>query len=267
MKILTYEHLGKSTSGFCGLLLFPAHRMACKIKNHFSGDYILTTTAADESSAIGNDLLDFSMSPLWFSGWRLRCKRAIDIVVSAIFLLLLLPLFAMIAIVVKLSSRGPIFFRWRIVGKDGELLEAFKFRSMYCDAEERKARLLAENEMSGPVFKMTNDPRITNVGRWLRKFSLDELPQLWSVLKGDLSLVGPRPPLRSEYAAFSEWQKLKLRVKPGVTCLWQVGGRNRISDFNEWVRLDLEYIERWSLWLDLRILIRTLYAVIGGSGK
>ena len=224
-------------------------------------------TAAAEPSAIGCDVLEFSMSPLWFSQWRLLCKRAIDIAISSIFLLVLFPLFAMIALAVSLSSPGPILFRWRIVGKDGEPLNAFKFRSMYCNAEERKARLLTENEMSGPVFKMTNDPRITGVGRWLRKFSLDELPQLWSVLKGDMSLVGPRPPLRSEYAAFTEWQKLKLRVKPGITCLWQVSGRNRISEFNEWVRLDLEYIERWSLWLDLRILVKTIQAVFSGSGK
>ena len=138
---------------------------------------------------------------------------------------------------------------------------------MYCDADDRKARLLEKNEMDGPVFKMTDDPRITGVGRWLRKYSLDELPQLWSVLKGDLSLVGPRPPLRSEYANFSEWQKLKLKVKPGITCLWQVGGRNRISDFNDWVGLDLQYIERWSLVLDFQILLKTAYTVIAGSGK
>jgi lipopolysaccharide/colanic/teichoic acid biosynthesis glycosyltransferase len=207
------------------------------------------------------------MSPLWVSKWRLSCKRAIDIIIAATSLILLSPLLAIIAIAVKVSSPGPILFRWRVVGKGGKPLEAFKFRSMYRDAEERKARLLALNEMQGPVFKITNDPRITRVGRWLRKYSLDELPQLWSVFKGDLSLVGPRPPLQSEYIGFTERQKLKLSVKPGITCLWQVGGRNQISDFDEWIRLDLLYIQQWSLGLDFRILLRTTAAVLSGTGK
>jgi lipopolysaccharide/colanic/teichoic acid biosynthesis glycosyltransferase len=123
------------------------------------------------------------------------------------------------------------------------------------------------NEMSGPVFKMTDDPRVTPFGRWLRKYSLDELPQLWSVLKSDMSLVGPRPPLQSEYALFSDWQKRKLQVKPGLTCLWQVSGRNYISNFDDWVKLDLEYINNWNLLLDFQILLRTIPVVIFGKGK
>ncbi len=138
---------------------------------------------------------------------------------------------------------------------------------MVVGADDMKPALLAKNEMSGPVFKLTNDPRITRVGAWMRRYSLDELPQLYSVLVGDMSLVGPRPPLATEYERFTEYQKQKLSVKPGITCLWQVSGRNRVRDFDEWVRLDLEYIRNWSPWLDLHILVRTLGTVISGSGK
>jgi len=144
---------------------------------------------------------------------------------------------------------------------------SYKFRSMYEDADQRKAQLLARNEMRGPVFKISNDPRVTSLGRFLRKHSLDELPQLWSVVKGDMSLVGPRPPLVTEYEQFTDFQKLKLTVKPGITCLWQVNGRNKVKDFDEWVKLDLEYIRSWSLWLDIKILLKTFAAVLAGTGK
>jgi lipopolysaccharide/colanic/teichoic acid biosynthesis glycosyltransferase len=138
---------------------------------------------------------------------------------------------------------------------------------MYKDADETKARLVSQNEMIGPVFKLTNDPRVTPVGKFLRTFSLDELPQLWSVIKGDMSLVGPRPPLQSEYEQFTDWQKQKLTVKPGITCLWQTRGRNEIKDFNDWVKLDLEYIEKRSFWFDIKILLDTMKCVIKGTGK
>jgi lipopolysaccharide/colanic/teichoic acid biosynthesis glycosyltransferase len=138
---------------------------------------------------------------------------------------------------------------------------------MVANADQFKASLEKRNEMTGPVFKLTDDPRITPVGAWLRRYSLDELPQLYSVLKGDMSLVGPRPPLVTEYARFSAYQKQKLAVTPGMTCLWQINGRNDVSDFDEWVRLDLEYIRCWSLWLDCTILARTAWVVIAGSGK
>src|SRR6266496_2892984 len=137
---------------------------------------------------------------------------------------------------------------------------------MVSNADQLKTDLYARNEMVGPVFKIKDDPRTTKFGRFLRKYSLNELPQLWSVLKGDMSLVGPRPAFRHELDRYELWQKRKLCVKPGITCLWQVSGRNRISDFDEWVRLDLEYIDRWSLWLDVRILARTAWAVCSGTG-
>ena len=198
---------------------------------------------------------------------HLGIKRFIDVVVSSVGLLVLLPLFALIAFAIKLTSKGPIFYRWRVVGEGGSPITSYKFRSMYQDADSRKADLLRHNEMSGPVFKMSNDPRITFVGRWLRKYSLDELPQLWSVFKGDLSLVGPRPPLQSEFERFSEIQKQKVSVKPGLTCLWQVSGRNQISDFDDWVRLDLQYIREWSLTLDFKILLKTIPTLVLGRGK
>ena len=144
---------------------------------------------------------------------------------------------------------------------------SYKFRSMYANADEIKAQLAHLNEMRGPAFKITGDPRITPVGRWIRKYSLDELPQLFSVLMGQMSLVGPRPPLVNEYEVFTHYQKQKMAVKPGLTCLWQVNGRNQISNYDDWVRLDLEYIRTWSPWLDVKILFKTVRAVVRGSGK
>jgi exopolysaccharide biosynthesis polyprenyl glycosylphosphotransferase len=203
----------------------------------------------------------------WQSPINLAVKRMLDVTVSAVFLLLLLPVFLVIAIAVKLGSAGPIFYRWKVVGRDGRPFVGYKFRSMVANADALRGQLVEHNEMSGPVFKMSGDPRITKVGAWLRRYSLDELPQLYNVLKGEMSLVGPRPPLITEYAQFTDQQKQKTAVKPGITCLWQVSGRNQISSFDEWVRLDLEYIRRWSLSLDLVILVRTVQTVLSGSGK
>lgn len=199
--------------------------------------------------------------------WQLGIKRWIDVVVSAALLLLVSPLLLVLALAIKISSRGPVLYRWNVVGQGGRFFTGYKFRTMIENADELKAQLLAQNEMQGPVFKLAHDPRVTPIGRVLRKYSLDELPQLWSVLKGDMSLVGPRPPLQSEYAHFTEFQKQKLAFKPGITCLWQIAGRNEIRDFDEWVRLDLEYIRNWSLWLDAKILWRTFFAVLRGTGR
>ncbi len=194
-------------------------------------------------------------------------KRALDVLLSTLLLLASVPAMLIIALAIKLDSSGPVFYRWRVVGRTGKPFRSWKFRSMCADADRQKARLLADNEMLGPVFKLARDPRITAVGRWLRRYSLDEWPQLWSVLKGDMSLVGPRPPLESEYRQFSREQQRKLAVKPGITCLWQVSGRNRIRDFEQWVALDLQYVRTFSLWLDCKILFKTIFAVVGGTGR
>lgn len=207
------------------------------------------------------------LSPNWESSFHQAVKRSMDVAGAGLLLIVLFPLFLFLAIVVKLSSPGGIFYRWRVVGQAGKPFLSYKFRSMVSNADELKDKLEASNEMTGPVFKITNDPRITQAGRWMRRYSLDELPQLYSVFRGDMSLVGPRPPLASEYQRFTKFQEQKLQVKPGITCLWQVHGRNQVNDFDEWVRLDLEYIRRWSLGLDLKILFRTIAAVFSGSGK
>ena len=195
-------------------------------------------------------------------------KRVIDVVISAALLVLTAPLFMLIAAAIKLTTPHlPVFYPWHVIGLNGRPFTGYKFTTMVADADEQKRHLLWRNEMQGPVFKLKDDPRVTSLGRFLRKYSLNELPQLWSVLKGDMSLVGPRPAFRHELARYELWHKRKLCFKPGLTCFWQVSGRNRISDFDEWVRLDLEYIDRWSLWLDFRILARTAWAVVSGSGS
>ena len=212
---------------------------------------------------------DAALPPAAFTtGWRVQqvIKRALDIVLSAGALLILSPLLLLVAIAVKLTSPGPVFYEWRVLGHRGRPFVGYKFRSMVLEADALKLQYIARNEMRGPVFKLRDDPRITPLGRWLRKYSVDELPQLWSVLKGDMSLVGPRPPSAGEFLEFEPWQHAKLAVTPGITCLWQVSGRNEISDFATWAALDLEYIRTWSLWLDIRILLRTIPTVLSARG-
>lgn len=193
-------------------------------------------------------------------------KRLLDIVGSALALLVFLPTILITCLLIKLERSGPILFKQERVGLNGRRFQILKFRSMVVDAERRLDALKAHNEMSGPVFKMTNDPRITRLGRWMRKLSIDEIPQLWNVIRGDMSLVGPRPPLPSEVDLYLPDQRRRLSVKPGITGLWQVQGRNNIADFKDWVKLDLEYIDRWSLGLDLLILLRTIPAVLASKG-
>jgi exopolysaccharide biosynthesis polyprenyl glycosylphosphotransferase len=192
-------------------------------------------------------------------------KRLLDIAVSSMALLALSPLLVCVALAVKLTSRGPIFFRQERVGLHGRTFGMIKFRSMVSDAEALRAALLARNEQTGPVFKMKQDPRVTRVGRLIRKHSIDELPQLVNVLRGDMSLVGPRPPLVGEVARYEAWQRRRLSVRPGLTCIWQVSGRNQIS-FEQWMMLDMRYIDHWSLLQDLRLIMRTVPVVLLGRG-
>ncbi|MGB7600538.1 MAG: sugar transferase [Candidatus Sulfotelmatobacter sp.] len=217
------------------------------------------TKAFDDSGVV--------FSPYWRSDFRQAVKRGVDILAAVSILIFFSPLFLLLAVAVKVSSPGKIFYRWQVVGQAGRPFLSFKFRSMVSNADELKSNLEARNEMTGPVFKITDDPRVTPAGKWMRRHSLDELPQLYSVLKGDMSLVGPRPPLVTEFERFTAYQKQKLSVKPGITGLWQVSGRNQINDLDQWVRLDLDYIRGWSLWLDTKILLRTVFAVLSGSGK
>jgi lipopolysaccharide/colanic/teichoic acid biosynthesis glycosyltransferase len=193
-------------------------------------------------------------------------KRLLDLAVALPLTVLLIPAFIGIALAVRFSSPGPILYRWRVLGRNGRPFTGYKFRTMVRDADSLKVHLLDRNEMLGPVFKLTDDPRVTPIGRWLRRYSLDELPQLWNVIRGDMSLVGPRPVFRDEYRQFELWQMRKLSVTPGVTCLWQVNGRNTIKGLADWVRLDLSYIDRWSLFLDFKILAHTVPAVVKGTG-
>ncbi len=197
---------------------------------------------------------------------ELIVKRTVDILASLVVLILCLPLFAIISLAIRAESPGPIYFSQLRSGLNGRRFKLYKFRSMVLDAEKRLEELRNQNEMTGPVFKMTNDPRLTRVGRILRKTSLDEFPQFLNVLKGDMSLVGPRPPIPKEVEQYEPWQRRRLSMKPGITCIWQVSGRNKIG-FEDWMKLDLQYIDRWSLWLDFKIIILTFRAVLGQTGK
>lgn len=194
--------------------------------------------------------------------WHLLFKRIFDIAISLFVLVFCSPLFLFIGILVAASSRGPIFFKQQRVGLNGRIFSIYKFRTMVVGAEQKLEELRSKNKMKGPVFKMTNDPRITFIGKFLRKWSLDELPQFWNVLLGQMSLVGPRPPLPSEVLYYDAWHRRRLSMRPGITCLWQVSGRNKITDFDRWMKLDLEYIDTWSLWLDFKILLKTIPAVL-----
>lgn len=194
-------------------------------------------------------------------------KRLFDICFSIVVLTILFFPMLFISVLIKASSKGPIFYNWRVVGKNGVFFNSYKFRTMVVNADKLKKELKTKNEMSGPFFKMKNDPRVTWIGRLLRKYSIDELPQFISVLQGSMSIVGPRPPLQSEYENFSNFQKQKLAIKPGITCLWQVDGRNNIDDADEWIKKDLEYISKRSFTFDLSIILRTIITVFRGTGK
>jgi exopolysaccharide biosynthesis polyprenyl glycosylphosphotransferase len=199
-------------------------------------------------------------------GWQLATKRLIDICGSAALLIALAPILAAVALLIRLDSSGPVFYTQQRVGLNRRRFKLFKFRTMAVGADQQQPMLESMNEAEGPVFKIKDDPRVTRIGRFLRRYSIDELPQLFNVFKGEMSLVGPRPlPVRDVERIDARWHKRRLSVKPGVTCLWQVNGRSDVN-FNEWVRMDLEYIDKWSLGLDLKILMKTIPAVLKGSG-
>ena len=201
------------------------------------------------------------------ASWQSVVKLLIDYVGAFALLIVLAPFLVLFALLVKLASPGPILFRQQRSGLNGKPFTIYKFRTMVTNAEQLKAELAAMNEMSGPVFKLSRDPRITPIGHWFRRFSIDEFPQLFNVLRGEMSLVGPRPLPVDEVKRFHDLaHRRRLSVKPGLTCLWQVNGRNDVSDFKDWVQLDLEYIDNWSLWLDFKILWRTVPVVLTGAG-
>jgi exopolysaccharide biosynthesis polyprenyl glycosylphosphotransferase len=224
----------------------------------------ISRTTLDEM--LGRPLLIFRTAPE--DSWQILAKQLMDFG-GALLLLILIGswLFPLIALLIKFTSPGPVFFKQQRSGLSGAPFTLYKFRTMVTNAEQFKHELEAMNEMSGPVFKLTNDPRVTPVGKFLRKYSLDELPQLWNVLRAEMSLVGPRPLPVDEVRRFDNLaHRRRLSMKPGLTCLWQVSGRNQISDFKDWVRLDLEYIDNWSFGLDLKILLFTIPVVLRGTG-
>jgi len=207
-----------------------------------------------------------TFSPTLSEGWPMVCKRLLDIFVSLLLLIALAPIFLILAILIKLDSPGPVFFLQERVGLNKRRFRMNKFRTMAGDAEKRQSDLECLNEADGPVFKIKNDPRVTRLGRFLRKASIDELPQFLNVLKGDMSLVGPRPLPTRDYQKFDrDWVLRRFSVRPGITCLWQISGRCSVS-FQEWMELDLHYIDHWSFWLDLKVIAKTIPAVLKGVG-
>lgn len=213
----------------------------------------------------GRPVMVFRSTPE--ASWQGVGKQLMDVVGAFLILVPFSLVMGVVAIAIKITSPGPVLFRQQRAGLNGRPFTMLKFRTMVTNAEQLKQELAVLNEMTGPVFKVTNDPRVTPIGKWLRKSSVDEFPQLFNVLAGDMSLVGPRPLPLDEVAKFDDMaHRRRLSVKPGLTCTWQVSGRNKVSDFREWVRLDLEYIDNWSLWLDIKILLRTIPVVLLGWG-
>lgn len=223
----------------------------------------LKVTKARQTELDGIPMISFETT--FAREWQRFVKRAIDVIVSVIVVVVFSPVFLAAAILIKTTSAGPVFFKQKRIGLNGRKFVLYKFRTMYKNAQGRLSEFEAMNEMKGPVFKIKNDPRITLVGKYLRKFSIDELPQLFNIFVGHMSLVGPRPPLSREVMQYKPWQRRRLSMRPGLTCLWQISGRN-IVDFDDWMVLDLEYLDNWSLWLDFKIIIKTIPVVLFGIG-
>ena len=262
-----------------GRVVLTFHRMeldkvqraieACEIEGveaWLNADFIHTSVARPSYEVLARKpMLVFRTSPEL--SWAMLVKASMDRVLAAIGLVVLFPAFVLIAAIIRRTSPGPVFFRQRRAGLHGHPFEMWKFRSMCADAEQRHGELASRNVMQGPVFKVEDDPRVTKFGKWLRFSSMDELPQLFNVLRGEMSLVGPRPLPLYEVEKFERTShRRRLSMKPGLTCLWQIRGRNKVTDFHEWVSMDLEYIDNWSVFLDLYILIRTIPTVLAGIG-
>ena len=262
-----------------GRVVLTFHRMeldkvqraieACEIEGveaWLNADFIHTSVARPSYDILAKKpMLVFRASPEL--SWAMLVKATMDRVLSAVGIVLLLPVFGVIAAAIRCTSPGPVFFRQRRAGLHGDPFEMWKFRTMCADAEQLRDELASRNVMRGPVFKVEDDPRVTQFGKWLRRTSMDELPQLYNVLKGEMSLVGPRPLPLYEVEKFERTaHRRRLSMKPGLTCLWQIRGRNKVTDFHDWVRMDLEYIDNWSVFLDVYILLRTIPVVLAGSG-
>jgi exopolysaccharide biosynthesis polyprenyl glycosylphosphotransferase len=250
-----YEHASQLAS------LCEQHGIVIRFDSHVFDLKIASSNASD-----ADEHSHFLAARRTIEIWPALAKRVIDFVLSLVLLIILFPFFLTVAALVALTSPGPVFFRQTRVGLNKRRFKMYKFRTMIANAEQLQDHLVAMNEMSGPVFKIKQDPRVTPLGRMLRRTSIDELPQLVNVLKGDMSLVGPRAMSFRDYKLFDkDWQRRRFSVKPGITCLWQIHGRNAIP-FEQWMELDMQYIDRWSLWLDFKILARTVPAVLRGTG-
>lgn len=237
------------------------HGVIVRVLSDFFGE---SSASSDVAQLGGNQVVSFYTIPNDDLG--LSLKRLIDMIASSVLLILFSPVMLLVMVLVRLDSKGPALFAQERIGFNKRRFHIYKFRSMVANAERLQMRLESSNEAQGPVFKIKNDPRITRVGKILRKSSIDELPQLFNVLRGDMSLVGPRPLPVRDYSGFNmDWQRRRFSVRPGITCLWQVSGRSGIS-FDQWMRLDMQYIDQWSLWLDMKILVRTVPAVLRGLG-
>ncbi|HIG46818.1 MAG TPA: sugar transferase [candidate division Zixibacteria bacterium] len=232
-----------------------------QIAMHFYTPTIAKTYVEDMD---GLPMLTYSTTPEDVG--KLFCKRAFDLTGALLGLIIISPLLLIISLGVRISSSGPVFFKQNRIGLNGRVFWCYKFRSMVQNAEALQDQLETQNELSGPVFKIKKDPRVTTIGYWLRKYSLDELPQLYNVLRGDLSLIGPRPAIVDEVRRYEPWQRRRLSMRPGITGIWQVEGRSRIAEFDERVKLDLQYIDNWSLTLDMKILLKTIPTVLSGRG-
>ena len=238
--------------------------MGVKIHINIDLSYIKVSNKIIESMGPYNVV---TFATTMYGTGSLIVKRAMDIMGGIVGLFITAIAFIFVAPAIWIEDKGPIFFSQKRVGKNGRTFKIYKFRSMYIDAEERKKELMKNNEMSGAMFKMKDDPRITKVGKFIRKTSIDELPQFFNILKGDMSLVGTRPPTIDEVNVYENWHRRRLSIKPGLTGLWQVSGRNKINDFDDVVKYDLEYIDNWSVLLDIKLILKTIFVVFKGTGS